>query len=498
MSAIRRGGAGAVVAAESSADAGVCRLEGVGSAVGPAPGGKLTVADVLRAHAAEYLAWRGERASFQERRVLAQLTACRTAAMGGHAWQCEDCGAVEASYNSCRNRHCPTCRGATRAKWLERVREDLLPVPYFHVIQTLPHEPQLDRLVLANRAAVYGLLFRSTAKALRQLAADPRYLGAQIGLLMVLHTWGQFMNAHTHVHVVLPGGGLSPDGTRWVSCRDGFFLPVELIGALVRGKFLAGLKRLWRAGKLKLDGKLSPLRAERTFESWLATLYAKKWVAFAQGPRSGIAGPDAVLKYLARYVSGVAISDRRLVSHSGGRVNFRWKDYAAGGCEKPTGVPGLEFVRRYMLHVLPRGFVRIRSYGLLSNRSRKTDLARCRALLGASPAAVSSTASAASPAPTTSATSAACGASPAATGPATSAASGASPAPTGSVSSNCAACRRGRLVLRQSWPRPTVWDLVPRQTSPGRRRAAGAAARPAVARRLACEPTMAACVEDTS
>jgi hypothetical protein len=440
---------------------------------------------VLWAHAAEYLAWRGDRASFQERRVLAQLVACRTAAMGGHAWECDTCGAIRADYNSCGNRHCPTCRGAARAKWLERVRADLLPVPYFHAVQTLPHEPQLDRLMLANRALICGLLFRSTAKALLQLAADPKHLGARIGLLMVLHTWGQLMDLHTHVHVVVPGGGLSLDGERWVSCRDGFFLPVEVIGALVRGKFLAGLKRLWREGKLKLDGKLSPLSEKRTFESWLSTLYAKNWVAYAQGPPSGITGADAVLKYLARYVSGVAISDRRLVSHDNGCVRFGWKNYAAGGTPETTPpLRGVEFVRRYMLHVLPRGFVRIRSYGLLSNRHRKADLARCRALLAAS-----CTVSVSSPASTGSATSAA------------------SPAATGAVCSTCATCRRGNLVLRQSWPRPTVWDLVARQASPLRPRAARSAAcaavnrpasRPALARRVAAERSIAAPVEDTS
>jgi hypothetical protein len=267
------------------------------------------------------------------------------------------------------------------------VRADLLPVPYFHVVQPLPHEPQLDRLVLANRALLYGLLFHVTAAALLELAADPRHLGAKIGLLMVLHTWGQLMDPHTHVHVVVPGGGLSLDGTRWVSCRDAFFLPVHLIGALFRGKFLAGLKRLWREGKLKLDGKLSPLADPRQFESWLSTLYAKKWVVYVQGPPSGVEGAEAVLKYLARYVSGVAISDRRLVAHANGRVTFRWKNYARGGRSDTTTLEGVEFVRRYLLHVLPRGFVRIRSYGLLSNRQRSRALARCRALLGAATSA---------------------------------------------------------------------------------------------------------------
>jgi hypothetical protein len=315
---------------------------------------------VLRTHAVEYLAMRGAKASLQERRVLAQLIDCRTARMGGHAWKCDACGAIGACYDSCRNRHCPTCRGAARANWLERVRQDLLPVPYFHVVQTLPHERNLDRLVLANRQLIYGLLFQATARALLQLAADERYLGARIGLLMVLHTWGQLIEPHHHVHVVIPGGGLSLDGTRWLSCGDKFFLPVRVIGALVRGKFLAGLKQLWRNGKLKLEGKLAAIAQRRQFEQWLSVLYQKNWVAYAQGPPSGIEGPEAVVKYLARYVSGVAISDKRLVSHAAGRLVFRWKNYRAGGREQTTSVTGVEFVRRYMQHVLPRGLVRIR------------------------------------------------------------------------------------------------------------------------------------------
>jgi hypothetical protein len=328
------------------------------------------------------LALRGEKASLQERRVLQQLTACRTARMGGHAWHCDACGAVQAAYDSCRNRHCPTCRGAARAKWLDRVCDDLLPVPYFHVVHTLPHERLLDRLVLANRAVLFALLFRATAATLLQLAADPRHLGAHIGMLMVLHTWGQLLDAHFHVHVVVPGGGLSLDGTRWVSFPDEFFLPVEVISALFRGKFLAGLKKLWRKGNLKLDGELSCLSSKRQFESWLSTFYQKDWVVYAQGPPEGVQGTEAVLKYLARYVTGVAISDRRLVSDVAGRVTFRWKDYRRRGQEETTSLPAVEFVRRYLMHVLPRGLVRIRYYGLLSNRRRRYDLARCRALLG--------------------------------------------------------------------------------------------------------------------
>ena len=360
--------------------------------------------------------------------------------MGGHAWKCDSCGMVRAAYDSCRNRHCPTCRGAARAKWLDRVREDLLPVPYFHVIQTLPHEPDLDRLVLANRRLLFGLLFRAAAETLLELAADPRYLGARIGLLMVLHTWGQLMDPHVHVHVVVPAGGLSLDGTRWLRFREGFFLPVKVLGSLFRGKFLAGLKRLWREGKLKVDAKLSHLTEQRQFELWLATLYEKKWVVYAQGPPSGIVGPEAVLKYLARYVSGVAISDRRLVCDCGGRVSFRWKNYATGGCEQTTSLPGVEFVRRYLLHVLPRGFVRIRYYGLLANRQRSRELSRCRALLGAAP-----------------------NRSPEQAGPAVPLEQADEKPSRGADATVCPSCGRGRLRLLESWPKPSWRQLLAEQ-----------------------------------
>lgn len=387
---------------------------------------------MLRAYAREYLALRGEKASLQERHVLQQLTACRTAEMGGHAWECDSCGTVLATYNSCRNRHCPTCRGTARAKWLDRVREDLLPVPYFHVVFAPPHE--LRPLMLANRTVMFGLLFRAAAATLLALAADPRWLGARIGLLMVLHTWGQLMDMHPHLHCVIPGGGLALDGTRWISFRDGFFLPVEVISALFRGKFLAELKQLWRGGKLKLDGKLSHLADKRQFESWLSTLYNKNWVVYAQGPPAGVVGAEPVLKYLARYVSGVAISDRRLVSHVAGHVRFHWKNYARGGQQETTSLSGIEFVRRYLLHVLPRGLVRIRYYGLLSNRCRWHDLARCRALIG-EPSNELATHSE----------------------PESAVAVAEFELLVSTEAPLCPSCQRGRLVLTETWPRSNAW-----------------------------------------
>jgi len=394
---------------------------------------RLRVADVLRAHVQEYLARRGSRASFTEQLALAQLTACRTAAMGGHAWACDACGEVQFAYNSCGNRHCPTCRGAAKADWLDRVREHILPVPYFHLVFTLPHE--LSRLALANRRAVYALLFRSAWQALRQLAADPQHLGAKIGALMVLHTWGQNLEHHPHVHCVVPGGGLSPDGTQWIASSQKFFLPVVALSRLFRGKFLAGLKRLHRQGKLQLKDKLAPLAAAHHFRRWLSPLYQKDWVVFAQPPLSPRQGPEPVLKYLARYVAGAAIGDRRLLSHAKGRVTFRVKNYRQNRWQRQT-LDGVEFVRRFLLHVLPSGFVRIRSYGLLSNRHRSTLLPRCRELLGISAPPAAQTASVAS-----------------GDSPTESTAPLKEPTP-------CPACGRGHLYLLESFPRPSSTELL--------------------------------------
>jgi hypothetical protein len=393
------------------------------------------VADVLRAHAAEYLAARGSRASLTEQRALAQLTACRTAALGGHSWFCDACGEVQVAYNSCRNRHCPTCGGPARARWLERLRQDILPVPYFHLVFTLPHE--LSQLALANRRAVYGLLFQSAWQALRELAADPRHLGGRIGALMVLHTWGQNLEHHPHVHCVVPGGGLSPDASRWIASRSPkYLLPVQALSRLFRGKFLSALKRLHREGKLRLDDKLAPLADPQGFQRWLTPLYQKDWVVYAQPPVSSRQGPEAVLKYLARYVAGTAISDQRLISQADGKVTFRAKNYRQGRQLQTLTLSGLEFLRRFVLHVLPRGLVRIRYYGLLANTQRNTVLPHCRKLLGAAPVL----AKVESP--------------PGATDAAEAAASAdATPRP-------CPACGRGHLQPLEHWPRPSWRELI--------------------------------------
>lgn len=395
----------------------------------------LAVAHVLRAHAREYLAARGGRASLTEQRALAQLAACRTSALGGHSWFCDACGEVQVAYNSCRNRHCPTCGGPARARWLDRLREDILPVPYFHLVFTLPHE--LSPLALANRRAIYRLLFQTAWQALRALAADPRHLGAKIGALLVLHTWGQNLEHHPHLHCVLPGGGLSHDRKRWIPSRSPtYFLPVKALSRLFRGKFLSALKRLHRKGNLRMEDQLGWLAHPQSFDQWLTRLYHKDWVVYAQPPVSSRQGPLAVLKYLARYVAGAAISDQRLMSHADGKVAFRAKNYRKGRQAQTLTLPGVEFVRRFLLHVLPRGLVRIRYYGLFANTQRNTLLPRCRELLGL----------AAAPAKDESLSAATDGGQESASAEGT-------PRP-------CPACGRGQLQPLEYWPRPTWRELV--------------------------------------
>jgi len=366
-------------------------LEGGGAdaAVGSARGAgglradqlpRLRVADLLRTYGRAYLAERGAGACLAERRTLAELTACRTPALGSHTWRCDSCGHEHEAYNSCRNRHCPTCGGPARAAWLDRMLVDVLPVPYFHLVFTLP--ATLSTLVLANRSALYGLLFRAAWQALKELAADPEHLGASVGAVFVLHTWGQNLHHHPHVHGVVPGGGLSADGTRWVpSHSPKYLLCAKALSRKFRGKFLAGLKRLWRTGKLKLGGPLAGLADELAFERWLTPLYEQDWVVHIQPPPKSCQGPEAVLKYLARYVAGAAISDHRLVSHENGEVRFWGKNYRQGRKRQILPLSGVEFVRRWMVHVLPPGFVRVRYYGLLANTQRRAQVARCRQLL---------------------------------------------------------------------------------------------------------------------
>jgi Putative transposase/Transposase zinc-binding domain len=343
----------------------------------------LELADVLRAHGQQLLDRYAGQLTAGQRRVVKELALCRTAALGGHVEGCADCGYQRPAYNSCRNRHCPKCQASARAAWLERESAALLPVPYYHVVFTLPGA--LARLALANPAPVYGLLFRAAWETVRELASDPHYLGAEVGLLAVLHTWGQNLSVHPHVHCVVTGGGLACElggrrtqPPRWVSCRPGFFLPVRVLSRLFRGKFLAGLRAAQAAGELACRGTLAHLADAAAFAAWLAPLAAQEWVVYAKKP---FGGPEMVLKYLARYTHRVAISNRRLVQLADGKVTFRYKDYAADQRSKTLTLDAVTFLRRFLCHVLPSGFVRLRHYGLLANRHRAAKLQISRRLL---------------------------------------------------------------------------------------------------------------------
>lgn len=297
--------------------------------------------------------------------------------MGGHLHRCTACGLETPLYNSCGDRHCPKCQAGDRAAWLEARRRELLPVEYFHVVFSVPHE--LTPLATAHPALFYNLLFRAVRETLRQVAATPRHLGAQLGGLMVLHTWGQTLELHPHVHVIMPGGGLSPDGTHWISCKPGFFLPVRVLSRLFRGKLLAFLKQAYDRDELSWTGGMAPLSDPQQFALFLSPLYQKEWVVYAKPP---FGGAEQSLKYLARYTYRVAISNERIESLEEGQVTFRYKDYAHGHRWRRMTLTPPEFLRRLMLHVLPRGFVRIRSFGFLANRVRDEQLALCRQLIG--------------------------------------------------------------------------------------------------------------------
>jgi hypothetical protein len=343
----------------------------------------LEVADVIRAYGEAFRDRYGDRLSARQRQALRDLAACRTAARGGHLEHCLDCGHERIAYNSCRNRHCPKCQALARARWLEQQAEHLLPVAYHHVVFTLPAE--VADLALANPAVLYDLLMRSAAATLREVAANPQRLGAVVGVLMVLHTWGENLHHHPHVHCVVSGGGLwcDPAGKidavpRWVACRPGFFLPVRVLSRVFRGKFLDGLKRLFEEGKLQLSGHFHTLADPRAGAAWWKALYASDWVVYSKRP---FGGPEQVLKYLARYTHRVAISNSRLESLDDGRVTFRIKDYADGARSKRLTLDALEFLRRFVQHVLPKGFVKIRHYGLLAHAQRDARLNRCRRLL---------------------------------------------------------------------------------------------------------------------
>jgi hypothetical protein len=350
----------------------------------------LELADIFREHGPAWRQAQRGHLSLAQLKVMSAIEQCRTAALGGHVLRCGGCGADQISYNSCRNRHCPKCQGSAAQRWLDARQADLLPVQYFHVVFTLP--APVAELAYQNKAALYGLLFDLAAQVLLTIAADPKHLGARIGATLVLHTWGSALTHHPHVHGIVPGGGLAPDGKTWVACRPGFFLPVRVLSRLLRRRFLEELQRLHDTGKLKFFGELASLADAAVFKTWLAPLRKTEWVVYAKRP---FAGPQAVLAYLSRYTHRVAISNSRLLAMDDDGVTLRWKDYRAKGQAryKAMTLSPQEFMRRFLLHVLPIGLHRIRYYGLLANGCRKASLALARELLHAVPAQAATAAS---------------------------------------------------------------------------------------------------------
>ena len=342
----------------------------------------LEVADILREHGPVWRETNRGHVSLDQLKVMSAIERCRTVALGGHVARCENAayGHTLIAYNSCRNRHCPKCQGAAARQWLAEREAELLPVPYYHVVFTLP--ASIGALAFHNKAVVYDLLFRSAAETLITIAADPKHLGARIGLTAVLHTWGSALTHHPHVHVIVPGGGLSPDGTRWIACRPGFFLPVRVLSRLFRRLFLEGLAALHETGRLTFFADLAPLAEKRDFDAALAPLRRSDWVVFAKRP---FAGPQAVLAYLARYTHRVAISNSRLIALDQAGVTFKWKDYRIKGRDqlKTMMLDAAEFIRRFLLHVLPSGFHRIRHYGPFAGTVRARNIERARQALAA-------------------------------------------------------------------------------------------------------------------
>jgi len=340
----------------------------------------LEVADIFRHHGAAFRLTHAEHLGRTERRVMAAIEACRTAVLGGHVERCADCGFTRNAYNSCRDRHRPKCQGLARAEWLEARQAELLPVPYFHLVFTVP--AQVAEIAFHNKAEVYAILFRATAEALHDVARDDRYLGAEIGAIAVLHTWGQTLHHHPHLHCIVPGGGIAPDQTRWVACRPGFFLPVHVLSRRFRDVFVSQLRAVLTAGELRLSGALTALEDPATRTALLDKLACIDWVVFAKPP---FAGPEQVLGYLGRYTHRVAIANSRLVAHDNDQVSFAWKDYRHHGKTKVMTLSADEFIRRFLQHTVPDGFHRIRHIGFLANRHRTAKLARCRELLAAPP-----------------------------------------------------------------------------------------------------------------
>jgi hypothetical protein len=338
----------------------------------------LEVADLVRSAGTAFIERNREWIRWAHIKVLLAIARCRTAALGGHIDECTRCGhRATISYNSCRNRHCPKCQTSARERWIQARRSELLPSPYVHVVFTLP--PQLAALALQNKKVIYGLLLRASAETLLEVARNPRHLGAEIGFFSVLHTWNQKLQLHPHVHCVVPAGGLSLDHTRWIRSRPRFFLPIQVLRRVFRGKFVAGLKSAYQLGQLRFSGQLTLLTQPKIFASWLRPLFRKDWVVYSKPP---FGGPEYVLQYLGRYTHRVAISNHRMISFADGQVTFRWRDSAHNNQQKPMTLSLDEFLRRFLLHLLPKGFVRIRHFGFLANRRRASLLPLCRQALG--------------------------------------------------------------------------------------------------------------------
>jgi len=341
---------------------------------------KLEVADIFRRYGEAYRQQHGASLSTAQRRVMTAIEVCRTAALGGHLEHCDNCSYERNAYDSCRDRHCPKCQSLARAEWVEKRKAEILPTPYFHVVFTLP-EP-IAAIAYQNKDLVYGILFRATAETLSTIATDPEHLGAEIGFFAVLHSWGQSLLFHPHLHCVVPGGGIAPDGSRWISCRPRFFLPVRVLSCLFRRLFLTYLEEAFDAGKLKFFCSLEALRDPEVFLRHLDSVRNVKWVVYAKAP---FAGPQQVVDYVGRYTHRVAISNHRIVDIEDGQVKFNWRDYRDNNQQKIMTLSAEEFIRRFLLHVLPSGFHRIRYYGFLGNRYRKEKLQHCRQLLGMPP-----------------------------------------------------------------------------------------------------------------
>ena len=341
---------------------------------------ELEVADIFRRHGPAYRHAHADHLGRTERRMMAAIEACRTPVLGGHVEHCADCGLVRCAYNSCRDRHCPKCQSLARADWLEARQAELLPVPYFHVVFTLP--TAVAEIAFHNKAVVYAILFRAAAEALRRVAADPRYLGAEIGAVAVLHSWGQALHHHPHLHCIVPGGGIALDQTRWIACKPGFFLPVRVLSRQFRDLFLDQLRAAFADGELRCSGALAGLSDPAAFAARLDAAGRIDWVVYSKPP---FAGPEQMLGYLGRYTHRVAIANSRLVGLDDGQVSFTWKDYRQDGKTKVMTLPADEFVRRFLQHTVPDGLHRIRHIGFLANRHRTAKLALCRDLLAALP-----------------------------------------------------------------------------------------------------------------